>query len=207
MQLDPATLPWQDTYKLMIGAIVPRPIAFVSTISPEGVPNLAPFSFFNGVCPAPFCVSVSIMRRSADGSKKDTLHNIEATGEFVVNVVTEAIASAMNETATEFPPEVDEFQVGGFTPVPSAVVRPPRVAESPVNLECRLVQVVELGARPGASSLVIGQVVQMHIRDDLYENGRIDFTRLQPVARLAGNWYTTLGRLFELVRKPYKPGG
>lgn len=205
MQIDAATLRWQDAYKLLIGAVVPRPIAFVSTVSPAGQPNLAPFSFFSGVCANPPCLSVAIMRRP-DGTKKDTLRNIEATGEFVVNVVTEAMAVGMNETATEFPPEVNEFTVGGFTPAPAVAVRAPRVAESPISLECRLLQVVELGASAGSGSLVLGQVVYGHVRDDLYREGRIDVEQLRPVGRLAGNGYTTLGRTFELVRKPYQPG-
>ncbi|HWI51187.1 MAG TPA: flavin reductase family protein, partial [Symbiobacteriaceae bacterium] len=156
MLLDPASLPWRDAYKLMIGSILPRPIAWVSTVSKEGVFNLAPFSFFTVVAAEPMTICFSPMRHS-NGGKKDTLINIEETGEFVVNIVSEPLAEAMNQTSAALAPEVDEFQVAGLTPVPSESVRVPRVGESLVAYECRLLQVVEVGeAQAGAGALVLG---------------------------------------------------
>jgi flavin reductase (DIM6/NTAB) family NADH-FMN oxidoreductase RutF len=200
MQLDPKTLAWRDVYKLMIGAVVPRPIAFVSTLSRDGIPNLAAFSFFNAVCPDPFIISFAPMRRGSDGQKKDTLRNIEETEEFVVNVVTEDIVEKMNLTAPEFPPEVDEFQIAGFTPVQSTRVTPPRVGESPISMECKLKQIISFGDHVGSGSLVIGEVVYLHVRDDLYENGRILLDRYRPVARLAGDEYARVTDRFVLKR-------
>lgn len=200
MEIVPESLAWQDSYKLLVGAIVPRPIAFVSTVSRNGVRNLAAFSFFNGVCPKPFIISFAPMLRGSDGMKKDTLCNIEETGQFVVNVVTEDIVVAMNETAPEFSPEVDEFTVSGLTPIPSVSVLPPRVKESPIQMECEHVQTLQFGDEPGAGFLVLGKVVRMHIRDDLYYDGKIDGLKLKPVARLAGAEYAKATDRFRLIR-------
>lgn len=187
----------------MIGSILPRPIGWISSVGEEGRANLAPFSFFNAVCPNPptlvFCPNI----RGTDGGQKDTLRNVRATREFVANIVTEEVAGAMNITATEFPAEVDEFQLAGLTPQPSAVVRPPRVAESPVHYECRLVDIIDFGDQPGGGSLVIGRVVHLHVREDvLLGVDKIDLARLKPVGRLAGSGYCRVTDLFEMVRPP-----
>ncbi|KPV43646.1 hypothetical protein AN477_11445 [Alicyclobacillus ferrooxydans] len=193
-------MPWQDNYKLLIGSIVPRPIAFVSTRSADGVNNLAAFSFFNGVCPKPFIVAFAPMRRGATGEKKDTLRNIEETGEFVVNVVSEALVAPMSRTNPEFGPEVDEFEVAGLTPVPSDLVSPPRVMESPIQMECKLVQVVEFGEEAGAGSLVLGHVIKMHIAPSVYRDGKIDPDALQAVGRMAGDEYARITDRFPFRR-------
>jgi flavin reductase (DIM6/NTAB) family NADH-FMN oxidoreductase RutF len=146
--LDPNQHYPRDIYKMMVGAIVPRPIAFVSTISREGVLNLAPFSFFTAVSANPPVVCFAPMIRGGDGSRKDTLNNVEATKEFVVSIVSEDFAAKMNVCSGEYPPEVDEFELSGLTPVPSDCVRPPRVAVSRINMECRLVQVVHVQEFP-----------------------------------------------------------
>jgi len=164
MELNPAELKASELNRIILGTVVPRPIAWVSTINAQGQPNLAPFSFFNAVCTRPptllFCPGI----RSLDGGVKDTLNNIRATGEYVINVVTEATAEAMNRTATELPAEVNEFEFGGVTPAASVVVRPARVAESPVNFECQLRQIVEIGdGKPGSGWIVIGEVVHLHV--------------------------------------------
>ena len=199
--IDLATINHQDAYKLIIGSILPRPIAFVSTLSPEGVPNLAPFSFFTGVCSNPPTVLFCPMRRGSDGEKKDTLINIEATREFVVNVVSEEIVCQMNETAGEYPRNVNEFEKAGLTPVASDIIQPPRVLESPVSMECALNQIVYVGdGSVGSGSIVIGTVLRFHIREDLYENGRIDTVGLKPVSRLAGAAYAPVRETFELQR-------
>jgi flavin reductase (DIM6/NTAB) family NADH-FMN oxidoreductase RutF len=205
MIIDPKESSYKDCYKLMVGSIVPRPIAFVSTVSADGQTNLAPFSYFTAITSMPPTVCFAPGRRS-DGSRKDTLSNIEATGEFVVNVVTVSIAEPMHETAGEFPPDVSEFEEVGMSPVPSRIVAPPRVEESPINMECKLHDIIHIGEdRSGAGSLVIGEIVLFHVADELYENGRIDIRKLDPLGRLAGTEYTTLGKIISIDRKPHPP--
>ena len=204
MIINPAEQTVKDNYKLLIGTIIPRPIAFVSTQSPGGQNNLAPFSFFTAITSQPPTICFAPALRGRDGQKKDTLRNIESIGEFVVNIVTEDIAVQMNETATDFPPEVDEFAYTGLTPLPSQVVKPPRVKESPINMECKLYKIVPVGPRAaGGGALVIGEVVLFHVADHLIKDFRIDHELLRPVGRLAGKEYTTLGKRFVLERKPF----
>jgi flavin reductase (DIM6/NTAB) family NADH-FMN oxidoreductase RutF len=190
VELDPTTLPWTSVYKILIGSVVPRPIGWISTVNPAGQPNLAPFSFFNVACANPPHVLFCPMVRSTDGQPKDTLRNVRQSGEFVANIATEALAQAVNLSSTEFPPEINEFEAAGLTAEPSAAVRPPRVAESPIHLECVLHQIVDLGTQPGGGSVVIGRVVHLHVRDEvLIPPDKIDLARLQPIARQAGNSY------------------
>lgn len=202
MRIDPSALNPAELYKLMIDLIVPRPIAFVSTVSTAGLINLAPFSYFNGISSVPPMLMISVGRQR-DGSKKDTDRNIEDTGEFVVNVVTESIAGAMNIAATDYPSDLSEFEQANLTPVPSELVRPPRVAQSPVNLECQKVKSFEFGTPP--NTLIIGEVVRFHISDELYENGHVDPRRLRPVGRLGGSLYCRTSDLFEMKRRRYQP--
>jgi flavin reductase (DIM6/NTAB) family NADH-FMN oxidoreductase RutF len=202
---DPAGESVQNIYKLMIGALVPRPIAFVSSLDERGVRNLAPFSYFTAVSADPpvvlFCPSV---RREDPqrglAARKDTLLNVIATREFVVNVVTEAIAEKMNATSAQVPPEVDEFELAGLTPLPSDLVKPPRVAESPVQMECRLRQIIEVSDRPAGGSIVLGEVVRFHVREDLVENYRIDPDKLAAVGRMGGPTYVRTRDRFDLKR-------
>ena len=201
ISLDPLAMAHTEAYKLLIGSILPRPIAFVSTRAADGTLNLAPYSFFTGVCSNPPTLLFCPMRRGSDGAKKDSLCNIEETGEFVVNIVTESIVAQMNQTSAEYPPDISEFEAAGLTPVPSTIVRAPRVAESPVNLECKLQQIVPVGdGSVGSGAVVLGTIVQVHIRADLYQNGRILTEGLQPVARLAGMAYCPVREVFELPR-------
>ncbi len=193
----------EGAYQLLSDAVVPRPIAFVSTIGPEGVPNVAPFSFFNAVCSSPPTVAVSVSRRQ--GAFKDTARNIRATREFVVNIVDDALAEQMNASSADFPPEVSEFKATGLTPVQGEMVRAPRVEEAPVSLECKLVQIVELGQGARRADLYIGEVVLFHVRDGLYVNGRIDPRRLKAVGRLGGNNYCRTHDVFEMVRPVFRP--
>lgn len=197
LTVDPAAVPCVNTYKLLIGAVVPRPIAFVSTISPDGVPNLAPFSFFNAICAEPPVVAFACGVRVPP---KDTITNVRATGEFVVNIVTEAIAERMNLCSGEYEAGVDEFEVCRLTPAPSEVVRPPAVCESPVNLECKLLQIVDVSARPMGGSLVIGEVVRFHLDRGLIENFRVDPEKLRAIGRMGGNGYTRTRDRFEMIR-------
>jgi len=200
IDIDPNELTNPERYKLLIGSVVPRPIAFVSTISPEGIANLAPFSFFTGVCSNPITLAFCPGIRSSDGKRKDTLNNIEATGECVVHIVTEAIAEQMNMTAAEFPPNISEFEKSGLTPIPSIKVKPPRVKESPIQIECKLHQIVTLGETVGSGSLVIVQAVYLHFSPEVYEDGKILLNALHPIARLAGNSYAKVTETFDLER-------
>src|SRR5262249_41892164 len=161
--------------------ITPRPIAWVSSISEQGQTNLAPFSFFNGVCPNPptilFCPT-----NSRHGKPKDTLVNIEATREFVVNVVPDALGARMNATSQEFPPEVSEFAACGVASSPSIKVKPPRVKESPVNIECELHDIVRIGEGPLSGHIVIGRIVMIHVDEKVLDNsGQIDPARLDTI--------------------------
>ncbi len=202
--VDPADQPPRQIYKLMTGIIVPRPIALVSTVDGSGVANLAPFSFFCGVGSAPptllFCPALRSTAGTDPTRRKDTLRNVEETGEFVVNVVSEAIAAAANETAAEVAPEVDEFELAGLTPLASAVVRPPRVAESPAQMECRLMQVIYTSQNPGGGVIVLGEIVRFHVRADLVENFRVDPAGLDAVGRMAGNTWVRTRERIELIR-------
>jgi flavin reductase (DIM6/NTAB) family NADH-FMN oxidoreductase RutF len=199
--IDPATTAPIDTYKLLVGAVVPRPIAFVSTISPEGVANLAPFSFFTvaSANPPVLCFTTSFRE-----PRKDTLVNVRATKEFVVNIVSEEFAAKMNATSGEYPYGVDEFAISGLTPAPSVLVSPPRVKESHVNMECKLLQTIDVSAKPMGGTLILGEVVLFHIDDEMIEEFRIDPDKLGAVGRMAGNTYTRTGDRFDLVRPQVK---
>ena len=204
----PADCTINQIYKLLTGIVVPRPVALVSTVDRNGVANLAPFSAFcqAGANP-PAVVFCPALRdpagRAADPRadfRKDTLRNVEETGEFVVNTVSEAIAAAANASAAEVPPGVNEFELAGLTPLASEAVRPPRVAESTAQMECKLLQVVYIGRATGAGVIVVGEVVRFHVREDLVENYRIDPAGLDAVGRMAGNtWVRTRDRI-ELIR-------
>jgi len=198
IDLDARELAARDAYKLMIGIIVPRAIAFVSTLSVDGTLNLAPFSFFTGVGSDPPTLCISMIYR--DGEPKDSLRNIIETGEFVVNSVSYEIGERMNLTSGEYPAEIDEFALSGLTPAPSLKVKPPRVAESPTSMECILHQVVVVGNPPKQVGIVVGEIVQFRIREDLYENGRINPYALDAIGRMAGDSYATTREIFEMKR-------
>lgn len=202
LKIIPAEFP--NFNRVLTGVVVPRPIALVSTVSPDGVANLAPFSFFNAVAYSPPTVVLGISRQ-AGWKEKDTLANIEATGEFVVSVVSDEIAAAMNAAAAEYPAEVDEFEISGLTPSPSQTVRAPGVAESPVKMEGRLNQVIQLGDPQTGNGLVIGEISLMDVRDDILDGHRVNHARLNPVGRLAGNMYCRTDGVYELIRPVYSP--
>jgi flavin reductase (DIM6/NTAB) family NADH-FMN oxidoreductase RutF len=203
MVVDPAAADPRNVYQLMIGAIVPRPIAFVSSLSADGIPNLAPFSFFTAISANPPVICFSPMRRGSDGVKKDTLNNIEATREFVVNIVSEEFAEQMNLCSGEYPPEVDEFKVSGLTPIASDLVKPARVAESHIHMECRLVQVVHVSPKPLGGSIVLGEVLRFHVDDAFIQEFAIDPDKLRPIGRMGGSTYTRTTDRFEM-RRPKK---
>lgn len=201
MDIDPTSMERRNLYQLLISCVVPRPIAWISTQDAQGTLNLAPYSFFNAIGANPPALMFSSNYSSARQSHKDTLQNILASGEFVVNIVTEAVAEAMNLTSGEYGAEVDEFDLAQLTAVPSTVVQPPRVAESPINLECELHRAVPVGEGPGHATVVIGLIKHMHIRDELFnEQGRVDIHRLQPIGRLGGLEYCSVRDIFEMQR-------
>lgn len=201
MEIAPDALPRSSIYKILIGSVVPRPIGWVSTVDGSGQPNLAPFSFFNVVCAKPPTVLFCPMIRSTDGNTKDTLNNVKATGEFVVNIVTEELATAMIATSVEIASEVNEFELAGLATAPSAVVKPPRVAESPIHFECRVSHIVEIGNQPGAGSIVIGELVHLHVDERvLLGEDKINLAALKPIGRLAGGAYVRVTDIFEAER-------
>lgn len=201
MDFDFSAMAAADRYKLMSAAITPRPIAWLTTRSAEGINNAAPFSFFNMMGSDPPLVAIGLMRRP-DGSRKDSAANILETREFVVNLVTEADAAAMNFTCIDAPPDFDELVHTAVETVPSLSVAPPRIASAPVSMECRLFQHVEAGS----TTVVLGEVRHFHIRDDLIDGDRlyVDTLAMQLVARMHGaGWYTRSTDLFQLARPTY----
>lgn len=199
MIIEPDSAGFPNVYKVMVSSIVPRPIAFVSTVNPEGIYNLAPFSFFTAASINPPVVCFCPLRR-ADGRQKDTLNNIQQNGDFVVNIVSEEFIEQMNATSAEFPPDVDEFRVSGLTPVPSDLVKAPRVKESHVSMECRLLRIFEISNRPSGGSIVTGEIVRLHVDDACIDNFRIDPDKLKAVGRMAGMTYVRTADRFDLAR-------
>lgn len=191
----------KESYKLMTGAIVPRPIAWVSTISAEGQHNLAPFSFFNGIAVMPPTLGFTVAFGDDDRGYKDTYRNLMANGECVVNIVTEKTAFAMNTTAKGFPSDIDEFTEAHLTPLASELVRPMRVAESPIHFECTLNQVVTLKNELGHSDLMLCNVVMIHIDESVYlGNHKIDQHALEAIGRMGGTHYIHTADLFDMTR-------
>ncbi len=204
MIIDPAQMRPYDAYQLLISSVVPRPVAWVSTVAADGTFNLAPFSFFTAVTNDPPTLLIVNNRRRGN-QKKDTVSNIEATGEFVINLATEENSERMNATSGEYGPEVDEFVQAGLTPTPAQLVKAPLVLESPVNIECRLNQIVRLGREDAQSDLIIAQALLWHVRDDLLTpTNTIDVTKLHAIGRLSYNHYTRTDDLFEMIRPQVK---
>ena len=193
MQYDPRGMAASDVYRLMISLVVPRPIAFVSTMSPEGRLNLAPFSYFIAISSKPALIGITFTHRPED--PKDTLRNIRDTGEFVVNVVSEELFEPMVKTSGEYPPEVNEFEISGLATRPSHVVKPPSVAASPAHLECRLEREMTLGN----GTFVVGEVIAIDVDDAVYTDGYVDAMKVRPVGRLAGEFYSLMR---EVTRAP-----
>lgn len=197
--IDPTNLSERDNYKFMIGSIIPRPIAFVTTTSKDGVLNGAPFSYFNIVSSNPPMISLSIQR--SGGKQKDTARNILQSGEFVVHIVDEHNVEKINQTAASLAPDQSEVELARLTPVDSVKISVHGVKEAKIRMECVLEHSLELGGEdtPGCD-FVIGKVVQFHIEEEIYENGRIDAEGLAAVSRLAGNHYAKIGEIFEIER-------
>ena len=199
MKFDPAQLSAKDCHSLLVCAVLPRPIAFVSTIGANGIPNLAPFSYFTVLSSKPAVVGFGIGRKR-DGGKKDTLVNVEFRKDFVINVVTEGLAKAMNQTSGEYPPDVDEFKEAGLTAVASDLVKSPRVDESPINMECRLLQILNFGEAPRINSFVIGEVLRVHLQDEMAVGCVVKGDHLKAIGRMGEDSYCRTRDLFEMKR-------
>jgi flavin reductase (DIM6/NTAB) family NADH-FMN oxidoreductase RutF len=199
MKFDPTVSDVKRTYEIMSYCVIPRPIAWVSTVSSDGINNLAPYSYFTPICNMPMIVGFSLGRKGK-GRKKDTLVNIESTKEFVINMVSEALAEAMNKTATAYPPGIDEFEKADLTPVKSERVAPPRVEESPICMECRLKQILEFGRDDKFHNFVVGEVVMVHVKEKFVSEERIQARRLDIIGRLGSreNLYCRTTDMFKI---------
>lgn len=196
--LDPAA-----AYRLIVGCAVPRPVAWITTVGAGGRVNAAPFSSYNYVATNPPMLAINITTR--EGENKDTARNIRETGEFVVNVATESTLEQMHASAEEFPPDVSEAEKLGLELLPSTHVRAPRIAVTPVQMECRLDQIIPLGR--GTNVLYIGEVVAFHLSPEIYDGRRVDSVKLRPIARLGGPFYAALGEIFHRPMLQRPPGG
>ena len=201
MRIDPKNPGACNVYELGASLIVPRPVAWVSTVGPDGAFNAAPYSAFARVSSHPFIVSISIARRK--GEKKDTIKNIEFSGDFVINVVNDDLARAMNKTAADFPYGVDEIKKAGLTALAGEKVKSPRIGESPAAFECQVERIIELGEPGRGNSLVLGEVVLIHVKDDLLKGDVAPPEDLKPLGRLGGDLYCHINDIFEMKR-PFK---
>ena len=209
MDVTPSQLEYREFYGILLSAVGPRPIAWVSSLSASGQPNLAPFSFFNAVCADPPLLAFAPGMRSPKKSEatgepagvpKDTLRNIRETREFVINVVTYELAEAMNLTSGDYDASINEFEVAKLASATSKVVRPRRVAQSPVSFECKLHQILDFNPAPEGGSLVIGEIVSIHINEQHIKEGRLDRNSLDLIGRMGGMQYTRTTQRFEMVR-------
>jgi flavin reductase (DIM6/NTAB) family NADH-FMN oxidoreductase RutF len=188
--IDPKAISPVDFHQFMLACIAPRPIAFVSSIDEEGRPNLAPYSFFNAFSSNPPILVFSSNRKASDNTTKDTLHNVKVNGELVINAVNYDMSRQMALASIEYPPEVNEFEKAGFTPIPSTIVRPFRVAESPAQMECRVKEIITLGNQGGAGHLIICDVLLLHLNDQVLDDrGRVDPHKIDLVGRLGRFYY------------------
>jgi flavin reductase (DIM6/NTAB) family NADH-FMN oxidoreductase RutF len=203
--VDGDKLDTETAYRLLVGCVAPRPVAWITTVDEHGLVNAAPFSSYNYVATSPPMLAINIASRPGSGNTKDTARNIKRSREFVVNVATEHTMELMHRSAQEFAPDVSEIEALGIPLLPSLHVKPPRIALSPVQMECRLDQVIVLGR--GINTLYIGEVVAFHLSDEIYDGKRVDTVAMRPIARLGGPYYSGLGEIFHrpMLQKP--PGG
>ena len=199
MYLESAKLTQAQMYKILIASVAPRPIAWAGTRSKEGINNLAPFSFYNVFSSKPPIVGFSPIPR-ADGRRKDTLQNIMDTGCFTLSCVSYKLAKQMSMSSALLEPEESEFEYAGLTPEEARSVNAPFVAEALVVFECLLQQIIHFGDEPGSGNLILGEITHVHIEDSIYHDGYVDFDTLDPIGRLAGNWYATIHDKFEMKR-------
>lgn len=191
---------FSNNYKFLIGSILPRPIAVVSTLNEDGTNNVAPFSFFTAVSAKPMIIAFAPFIRSSTGELKDTPRNILREKEFVINFVTEDTADLINKTSTELDYGEDEFEFAGLTPIDSEIVKAKRVKESPIHFECKFRDRLSYGDEPGCGQIITGEVIKIHVNEDIYENGRIITSKFRPVGRGAGNDWFKCNDPFQLDR-------
>jgi flavin reductase (DIM6/NTAB) family NADH-FMN oxidoreductase RutF len=211
MDVTPQIAPSKEMHRVLLTSVAPRPIAWVSTMGKNGSANLAPHSYFNMICTYPPILGFSSARRQGEDRKllgaeglKDTIRNIRETGEFVVNVVTYQLVEQMNLTSGEYEASVNEFEVAKLTMAASKFVKPPRVDESPVNFECKVYQILEFGTTEIGGTLVLGSIVNVHLKEEVLTNGKIDGAKLDFVARMGGRLYCGATDQFEMDR-PQRP--
>ncbi len=203
MKIDPEKLDLKAAHQLLVSAVVPRPIALVSTVGANGIYNAAPYSSYALMSSTPAVVGFGVSP-NREGKKKDTLINIEFAGDFVINAVPESMAEAMNQTAGEYPIDVDEFREAGLTPEKGDLVKSPMVAESPVKMECRVMQILSFDAASRTSYFIIGEVLRVHIKDELWIDGVIKNHRLKAIGRLGEDFYCRTSDIFSMGRPVVK---
>jgi flavin reductase (DIM6/NTAB) family NADH-FMN oxidoreductase RutF len=193
-------LDWLESHELLVSFVVPRPIALVSTVSENNVFNVAPFSFFGAMSCKPAVVYLGISIRKRKEEEKDTIRNIRYAKDFAINVVNEDLAESMNKCAADYPHDISEFDKAGLTPKKADLIKSPIVAESPINMECKLLQIIRFGEYPDSSDVVIGEILRAHIRDDLLVDRRIDMKGVNAIARLNLDLYCRTREIFELEK-------
>ena len=204
-QIDLTAMPGRDAHDLLSSAVIPRPIAWVCSVSAADQVNLAPYSFFSGVTWCPPTLSISVVNRQ-DGSRKDTVLNIEETQNFVVNLVSEAMGQAMVETAVTMPRDVNEARAAGVALVPSSLVGAPRVAEAPIAFECQLDRIIKVGSGPHGANLVLGRIQLMHVNKDILQSPKcIDWARARLLGRLSGTKFCHIRSAFDIVPQDTTP--
>ncbi len=211
MNVRPQEMPRNEFYRLLVHTVAPRPIAWVSTVDREGVPNLAPYSFFNVLSATPpllgFCpgMRTAALREEMGSGVKDSLRNARETGEFVVNVVTYELGEAMNLSSGDYDAAVSEFDVAKLATRPSTIVKPPQVAGSPVSFECKVFEVLQFGNEIQGGSLIIGEILCVHLEESALREGRVDCRQLDLIGRLGGLGYCRTNERFDMVRPPRPP--
>lgn len=199
MKVEPTTLHGKELHDFFSSVVVPRPIAFISSVNAAGQYNAAPFSAFSRLTLDPPVLVLAFGRRK--GQKKDTVRNIEAVGDFVVNMVDENLAERMNQAAADYPPEVDEIKEVGLTALKSDKVKSPRIAEAPLSMECKLIQTIEFGSKPNRSTIILGEILVVHIKDEIMTNGKLDPLKAKIIGRLGdGNLYCRTTNSFSMKR-------
>jgi len=200
MVIDSNSLSPREAYSLLVSTVVPRPIAFITSMNASGTVNAAPYSFFNAVASSPPLIIFSAGRK--DGSMKHTAENILRSKEFAINIVTEHLLDAMHLSAADLPSEISEIEKSNLTPAPCVSIHTPRIAESTVSFECVLYRHFELGNEP--VDLIVGEILQFHVKDELYSSGAIDHKNLKPIARMGGKYYATIDNFFEMDSSHFK---
>ena len=199
MFLEADALSLAEMYKILIGSVTPRPIAWAGTRSKDGINNLAPFSFYNCFSSKPPIVGFSTISRP-DGSKKDTLQNVQDSKCFTLSCASHKLVGQLSKSAATLEPDEDEFEYAGLTSAEARHINAPYVADAMLVFECELRDIICFGDEPGSGNLILGEIRYVHIEDSLYQDGRIDFEKLDPVGRLAGNWFSTIRDKFEVKR-------